>query len=99
MDIINELLDDVKNYLDITWSDAGTDKKTTGIIERGMNYIDQVAGSPQDYSKEGKPKELLFEYCRYVRSNALNEFQNNYLSELLTLQMSQEVSDYANTNL
>lgn len=92
---IDELLSAAKEYLDITWSDPQTDKKLTGIIKRGMKYIDNVAGAPQDYTVEDKAKELLLDYCRYVRSNALSEFQNHYLSELLTLQINQEVADHA----
>ena len=34
-------------------------KELTGIIERGMKYINSVAGEELDYSKEEKPKELL----------------------------------------
>ena len=95
------LLEDVKNYLDITWTDIGTDIKLTGIIARGMKYIDGIAGSAMDYTTENKPRELLLDYCRYARSNALNEFQKNYLHELLTLQITLEVEAYeqANSNL
>ena len=89
-----DLIDSVKNYLDITWNDNQTDKKLSGIIARGIKYIDGVSGTENDYTIDDKPKELLLEYCRYVRSNALPEFQNNYLSELLTLQINQEVADY-----
>lgn len=92
------LLEDVKNYLDITWDDEATEKKLTGIIERGMKYIDNVAGGKMDYSKEDKAKELLLDYCRYVRSNALEQFQINYLHELLSLQIQQEVARYENSN-
>lgn len=88
------LLGAVKNYLDITWTDSAGDEKLSGIIARGIKYIDGVAGVVCDYTVEDKPRELLFDYCRYVRSNALNEFQNNYLHELLTLQMTQEVAAY-----
>ena len=94
MALPNGLLEDVRLYLDITWADADTDKKITGIIERGIKYINRLAGATLDYSVEDKPKELLSDYCRYVRSNALSEFMNNYLSEILTLQMYQEVKDY-----
>lgn len=94
MEVPEGLLDSVKNYLDITWSDVQTEQKLTGIIERGMKYIDSVSGATNDYTIEDKPKELLLDYCRYVRSNALSEFQNNYLAELLTLQLKQEVADY-----
>lgn len=89
------LLEDVRNYLDITWTDEAGDRKISGIIARGIKYIDSVAGTSLDYTVEDKPRELLLDYCRYVRSNALNEFQTNYLHELLTLQMYQEVKDYA----
>lgn len=92
------LLEDVRLYLDITWADVDTDKKLTGIIERGMKYIDRLAGVEFDYTKEDKPKELLLDYCRYVRSNALSEFMNNYLSEILSLQIYQEVKDYEAEN-
>lgn len=92
------LLDDVKNYLDITWDDADGDNKLTGIIARGMKYIDGIAGSEMDYTLEDKSRELLFDYCRYVRSNALEEFQKNYLHELLTLQIIQEVAYYEANN-
>jgi hypothetical protein len=88
------LLDAVKTYLDITWTDKNTEDKLTGIINRGMKYLDRAAGAELDYAIDDKPRELLFDYCLYVRSNALSEFQNNYLSELLTLQIMQEVKEY-----
>jgi hypothetical protein len=60
-----------------------------------MKYINKVAGTELDYTVEDKPRELLFDYCRYARSNALNEFAINYQHELLSLQINQEVKDYA----
>ena len=99
MALPENLLRDVRDYLDITWvTDETTNRKLTGIIERGIKYIDGIAGAEQDYSKEDKPKELLLDYCRYVRSNALPEFQAHYQSELLTLQIRQEVAEYAAEN-
>jgi hypothetical protein len=92
------LLGDVKIYLDITWTDENTDKKITGIIERGIKYIDGVAGAAQDYTIEDKPRELLLDYCRYARSNVLELFQANYLHEFLSLQIRQEVADYEAEN-
>lgn len=93
-----ELLEAVKNYLDITWSDESGDDKLSGIISRGIKYIDNVAGTELDYSVEDKPRELLLDYCRYVRSNALSEFAVNYLHELLSLQINEEVKAYAETS-
>lgn len=88
------LLNDVKIYLDITWTDTNTDAKLSGIIARGIKYIDRIAGSAMDYVLEDKPKELLLDYCRYARSGALEEFQKNYLHELLSLQIDKEVEAY-----
>lgn len=86
------LLAAVKNYLDITWDDPDGDTKLSGIIARGMRYLDKAAGAELDYTIEDKPRELLMDYCRYVRSNALDEFQQNYLHELLSLQIETAVS-------
>ena len=88
------LLDAVRNYLDITWNDDAGEEKLSGIVARGMKYLDGVAGEALDYMVEDKPRELLMDYCRYVRSNALDEFQQNYLPELLTLQNQKEVARY-----
>lgn len=66
----NQLLLDTKNELDITWQDDDTDKKLTGIIKRGLAYIDNVAGAVQDYTIEAEARGLLFDYCRYVRAGA-----------------------------
>lgn len=92
------LLDEVKNYLDITWQDGQTDLKLKGIIERGKKYLNRVAGKELDFDAEDKPKELLFDYCRYVRSNALEAFQQNYLHELIALQIYSEVAAYEAEN-
>ncbi len=89
--MIAELLEATKNYLDMSWDDEAGDAKLAGIIIRGMSYLDNVAGEKLDYTDEGKPRELLLDYARYVRSNALDEFQTNYLHELISLQMGCEV--------
>jgi hypothetical protein len=88
-------LDAVKNYLDITWTDDAGDEKLSGIIARGIKYIDGAAGEPLDYTTEDKPKELLVDYCRYVRSNALHEFLDNYLPEITRLQNEYEIRRFA----
>lgn len=96
---MDELLAAVRNYLDITWEDAESDQKLSGLLARGQRYLDRVAGCALDYRVEEKPRELLFDYVRYVRSNALSDFQNNYLHELLALQMDEEVRRYEAANV
>jgi hypothetical protein len=87
-----EIIADVKNYLDITWDDADGDKKLTGIIDRGMAYINGIAGQEQAFHTPCLAQSLLFNYCRYERANLLEDFQNNYRHELLALQVSEGVS-------
>lgn len=92
------MLGDIRNYLDITYEDEDTDKKLKGIIERGMNYLDNVAGDKQDYEKEMLPRSLLFDYCRYARSNALEMFRNNFRNELITLRIGVQADDFSEQN-
>lgn len=95
MELPEGLLKDVKNYLDITWQDPEGEQKLSGIIARGMAYINRIAGSEQDFTEEAKPRELLFDYVRYVRAGALDEYAKNYLPELLALQIDKKVERYA----
>lgn len=89
------VLDSIKNYLDITWADADIDTKLTGIIERGIKFIDMIAGRAQDYTAPGLAQALLYDYCRYVRANAFDDFRKNFQSELNTLQIGEGVAMYA----
>lgn len=89
------LLSDVRNYLDITYDDLETDQKLTGIIERGKIYLDNIAGVQQNYDNESVSRQLLFDYCRYARNNALEYFEGNFKTELLTLRIGVQADDYA----
>jgi hypothetical protein len=80
-----DLLNDVKDYLCITWADEKEDKKITGFINRGMARLRTIAGAPLDFTKEDLPRSLLLDYCRYANSQALEVFEKNFESELLEL--------------
>ncbi len=85
--VSDALLSDALNYLDITWDDIDTNRKVSGILARGMAFLDGVAGSPQDYTAEALPRALLFDYARYARENALSDFTDHYLTELNSLRI------------
>lgn len=89
------LLDDAKNYLDITWKDEGTERKLAGVLKRGMDYLDRAAGAKQDYEAEGAARALLFDYCRYAMNNALELFEGNFRAELIALRMEVQAHDHA----
>ena len=80
------LLSDVKNYLNITWSDADTDAKVSGLIASGMVYLNSKYGAEADYTEDGMPRTLLMEYVRYARDSALDVFENNYQALILGMQ-------------
>ncbi len=93
-----ELLQDVRNYLDITYEDAEGDKKLIGIIARGMKHLDEIAGKEQDYQPEDQPRALLLDYCRYARNNVLELFEENFRSELIALRTGAQTDEYAKAN-
>ena len=90
----NDLLSDVKNYLNITWDDDATDNKMRGIIASGMMYLNSKAGAEMDYQADGAARTLLFEYARYMRDEALDVFENNYLPMILAMRHERMVKDY-----
>jgi hypothetical protein len=87
-DLPEGLLDDVKEYLNITWQDDKTDKKITGYINRGMKRLQDIAGASLDFTAEDLPRALLLDYCRYANSQALEVFEKNFEAELLDLHLS-----------
>ena len=90
-----QLLDDVRNYLDVTWPDCELDRKLSQKIASGMGYLDRLLGSSADYAADGQPRTLLFEYVRYARDGAMDIFENNYGALLLAMQNDKAVERYA----
>ena len=87
------LLQEVKEYLKITWDDE--DSTLTRMIERGKNYLEDLTGTKLNFEEEGQPKSLLLDYCRYAYNNALEYFEENFAKEILRLQLKEAVKDYA----
>ena len=74
---MDRLLDDVKNFLDITWEmELGERKKLSGIIERGKAYLKGKIGQC-NFEEETPEKELLLNYCMYARAGQIDEFIKN----------------------
>ncbi len=80
------LLADVKNHLNITWDDEATDNKVRGHVAAASVYLDGKAGERLDYDADGLARTLMMEYARYARDEALDVFENNYRSMILSLQ-------------
>lgn len=91
--VSNELLEDVKNYLNKDWELDDTAKRSlTGMIKRGMSYLNNVAGTALNYENEDIEKSLLLDYCRYADSKALEMFATNFQPDLLELNLKYQES-------
>lgn len=97
--VSDNLLQEVKNYLDITWDDTDADEKLTGQIRRGIAYISSKTGvdasvfEPDAEDPDDRAKELLLNYVLYDRSGALNDFKRNYQSDIVGLRIRWEVAN------
>lgn len=95
--VSEDLLNEVKNFLDITWDDEAADKKLTGQIRRGIAYITSKTGVDESaFDGEGvdyRAQELLFNYVLYDRAGAVDQFKKNYLSDIVGLRTRWEVEN------
>ncbi len=79
------LIDDALDYLQITWEDKTLQRKLEGGLARGKTLLTEYAGAPLDFERPGTPQALLFDYLRYVRSDATEMFEINYQRDLMRL--------------
>lgn len=86
-----DLLADVKNYLNITWDDDETNIKISGLIASAAAYLDSKLGGQPDYETDGMPRTLLMDHVRYARDSALDVFETNYQSLILSAQQDRMV--------
>lgn len=89
-----ELLNDIKNNMDITWDDTLEDQKYMGWIRRGMAAIRGKIGECNFY-EETQERALLFDYVMYARAGEIPQFWANYKEEILSLQIARKVDAYA----
>lgn len=94
-----KLLLDIKNYIDITWVDEDTDKKIVECMESGIARVNSLAGAEKDYLNPGLARDLLLTYCLYAFNKITNEFEKNYLADILKLQMESEAEAYEKSNV
>lgn len=91
---LSTLLEEARNYMDITWDDPKGDEKLIGMIKRGMASLSGVLGEC-NFLEETQEKALLFQMIMYERAGERQQFWTNYKSEILSLQMAKKVDEYA----
>ena len=81
------MLQEVKDYLKITWDNE--DAYIQDIIGRGKAELNDSTGVELDFEAEGKPKNILLDYCRYYYNNAVSYFRENFREEVLELKLKE----------
>jgi hypothetical protein len=76
------LLETILNDLDITFEDEKLKAKIKRNMESGAAYLEDKAGSEIDFEEDKIALDLLISYCRYGRSNAIEQFEHDFASNL-----------------
>ena len=84
---LEQLLADVRDYLQITWADEATDRRLTDMIQASAVYLDNVTATANDYTQPGTMRTLLMERVRYQYNGALDAWLNNYLHLMVQAQL------------
>lgn len=79
------LLTEVKNYLRITWDEEDSD--ISSMIDRSVAYF-VSRGIDVNFIDNKTAQQLLLDRCRYVRAYKSEEFETNFISDILNLQLA-----------
>ena len=88
-----DLLDEVKQYLRITWDNEDTNIQM--ILNGGAAYLNDLANGQLDFTNDFLAKQLILDYTRYVYNHSFELFQHNFGSELLSLLLREGVKEIA----
>lgn len=91
---MGDLYETLRNELNITWDDEETESRLTRIITNAVVTMNRKIGSDIDYSIAGPEQELFLAYCVYVYNNCANQFDENYLNEIMQIRSIYEVEQY-----
>lgn len=81
------MLDELKNYLNISWQDELIDNKLIQLVDESKAVLNHLMGVDLDYEQDQEAKELLFNRVRYAYNNALDEFEKNFAQVILRKQL------------
>jgi len=100
--VSDNLLSDVAIMLNYTAAeraeDISVDRRIRIMIENGIARLRSSAPdlTVKDFEEEGNARALLFDYCRYADSNALEMFGVNFSAEILALRLDYKVRSEQN---
>lgn len=82
-----ELLEQVRQFLNITWVDNALDSQLQRFIDSSKDYLCKVAGRDDLDFNIGLANDLLLNRVLYMNSHNQNDFQVNYNAELNALRI------------
>lgn len=87
------LTDDVKSYLNITWSDDETDAHVARIIANMRPYVANLVGASDVtcFDKPGLDQSLFLSACFYEWNNSRDEFLTNCADDIRASRNAHEV--------
>ncbi|MFR1851190.1 MAG: hypothetical protein ACLTK6_15680 [Clostridium perfringens] len=90
-----DLLQRLKEKLNITWAEEETENRLQIILEDAKLTLNYKLGAEIDYSS-GMERSLLLNYCMYAWNNCENEFDDNYFNNIMQLRQKYEVQNEDN---
>ena len=95
-----ELFEQVKRKLNITWEEDETDSLVEEIIRAAIPTLKHKLGivGTFDFSVAGQENMLFKNYCLYEYNHCANEFDVNYSNEIAQLQAVHSVKNYLAEN-
>lgn len=90
---MTDILEEVKQELYITWKDENTDTRLINQIKRAEYKINDYAGTQLDYSKDLEARDLLVNLVRYMWNNVTDQFESNYMSDIVMLRAKYQVAE------
>ena len=91
MEVIQELLELLKDELFITWEDEITNKRLTRIIKNAVASMNNKLGAEINYLEDELAQNLFLQLCVYIYNGVTNDFDNNYYHEINQLRVYYEV--------
>ena len=82
-----ELLEQVRQFLNITWVDNALDSQLQRFSDSSKDYLCKVAGRDDLDFNTGLANDLLLNRVLYMNSHNQNDFQVNYNAELNALRI------------
>lgn len=86
-----ELLEEVKSFLNFTWTDLDREKRIESYISSSIYYLNDLAGVDIDYTIDHEAHDLLLNRVLYMDSQMLNDFDANYNTMLNELRIKYKV--------